>query len=147
MPSDGIVIVGSAPAMPNTPPPPLFAITPPIAPATCMFLTLIVNAQVPRSASPTLPVMEPAGRASQASLVDAPAPSFASTRSPVVPATVSGAPKAAAPAAHSPGVGELMIRIGTGTVRVEQAPTVRTGAGASVPSPLIMSIVSPQMSE
>src|SRR5687768_11815338 len=88
----------------------------------------------------------------QASVVNGPAAfasSSASTAFPVIPAPVTGGPKAAVPAAQIRAIdaGELITTTGTAGVCVEQDPTVRAPPGESVPTPLIRSTVSPQMSE
>ena len=66
-----------------------------------------------------------------------------------MPVPVSAGPNSAPPAGHSPAIaaGLLMKSPGAARLNDEQLPTVRTGAGESVPSPLIRSTVSPQMSE
>ncbi len=159
MQSDGMVIVGSTPAMPHGAVPVLLTTTTPTAPAFWAFLTFTANPQTPRSMSAMLPAICAAfvngGR--QPFVVDVsgagggpgkvPTPSSASTTLSVSPANVSGGPKAAPPAAQTRCSGLLMTRSGAGVVCVEHALTERTPAGASVPAPLIMSTTSPQMSE
>src|SRR5262245_36203770 len=129
MQSDGIVM-GPAPAIPHGTSA-VFAMTTAVAPAACAFWTFSAKAQTPRSISATLPLIAAAfvNGGVHPFVVEgspAPTPSSARTRFPVTPVWVSGGPNAAAPAAHSPGTGLLMISVGTGTVCVEHEFGVRT---------------------
>src|SRR5687768_17447569 len=94
----GVVIVGSS-AMPKGPPPTaLFAMTTPIAPASCAFLVFVLNVQTPRSTSAILPATAAAFVSAAQPVVAV--PTRARTAFSVVPAPVTGGPKAAAPAAQ-----------------------------------------------
>src|SRR5262245_54719136 len=137
MPTDGMVIVGSTPAIPNAPPPARLAITTPMAPFAWAFAAFTTKPHTPRSISATLPATWAAltNGVSQPFAVPASPVAFPSStraRSPVTPETVSGGPNDAPPAAHRPGVGLLIARIGTGVVNSEQPPTERVPPGVSV---------------
>src|SRR5690349_854763 len=98
---DGMVMVASAPPSPGGgEPAALSAAITAMAPASCAFFTLTVNAQVPRSTSAILPATL-LMMGSQASVV-APVPSLASTTSPVTPVALSCGPKLAGPNRNAP---------------------------------------------
>jgi hypothetical protein len=76
-------------------------------------------------------------------------PSFTSVRSPVTPVAVRAGPKSAGAALQNPAIedGLLMITKFLSSVWAVQVPSERAASGVSVPIPLILSTVSPQMSE
>ncbi len=66
----------------------------------------------------------------------------------MTPVPMTGGPNCAVPAGQVCAIDAgVLITTTRGPENAEHAPTVRTGAGESVPTPLIMSTVSPQMSE
>src|SRR5439155_8893379 len=73
-----------------------------IGPAFCAFLTLITNAHAPRSMSATFPLTCAALVNGSQPLVGTPVPSWTSTRFPVTPAVLKGAPNEAWPTLKSP---------------------------------------------
>ena len=151
--TDGIWIEGSTPGMIVGPPNTLLAIITPVAPTFSMLATFTVKAHRPRSTSAMLPATVPAfvnavhpvlGRR-----IARPGAVGTSTTLPVSPDVGNSGPNSAPAVGQSPAIagGLLIVSSGFPPVKLEHRPSDRTGAGESVPAPLIWSTSSPQMSE